>query len=123
MEKFIELKSLHPQYHYESVTARWVITSHLMFVPQNSFQKQRIIPKEKKFPIYGAKVSVLKILKRWSSQREVWCSGTVLSNQSKHVSVSSSLVLCSSRLQHHLPLVSLIYCLLPSMIVFFLLIA
>lgn len=34
MEKFIELKCLHPQYYYESATARLVIKmiNHLIFV-------------------------------------------------------------------------------------------
>lgn len=38
MEKIIELKSLHLQYHYESVTARLVIKiNHLVFLPQEFF--------------------------------------------------------------------------------------
>lgn len=38
MEKFMELKSLHVQYYYESVTARLVIKiNNLMFVPQEFF--------------------------------------------------------------------------------------
>lgn len=38
MEKFMELKSLHVQYYYESVTARLVIKiNNLVFVPQEFF--------------------------------------------------------------------------------------